>query len=178
MSQTRIDPLFERLRAEKRPALIAYITAGDPTPERTRRASRRARTRWRRSHRAGSAVLRSHRGRPCHPARLRTRTCAPEPHVTTVLRIAAEIRRYPQIPLLLFTYMNPLLRYGFEKLARDAVAAGIDGVLLTDLSVEEARRSAPPRCAEQARYCFSGRAHQHGTAAATGRAIFERISSI
>ena len=35
MSQTRIGRLFERLRAERRPALIAYITAGDPSPERT-----------------------------------------------------------------------------------------------------------------------------------------------
>jgi tryptophan synthase alpha chain len=39
---------------------------------------------------------------------------------------------------LLFSYLNPLLRYGFDNLARDAAAAGVDGVLLTDLSVEEA----------------------------------------
>jgi tryptophan synthase alpha chain len=38
----------------------------------------------------------------------------------------------------LFTYLNPALRYGFENLARDAKAAGVDGCLLTDLSVEEA----------------------------------------
>jgi tryptophan synthase alpha chain len=55
-----------------------------------------------------------------------------------VLQIAAEIRTQSEIPLLLFTYMNPVLRYGFESLARDAVQAGIDGCLLTDLSVEEA----------------------------------------
>jgi tryptophan synthase alpha chain len=40
--------------------------------------------------------------------------------------------------LLLFTYLNPALHYGFAMLAQDAKAAGIDGVLLTDLSVEEA----------------------------------------
>lgn len=55
-----------------------------------------------------------------------------------VLEIACEIRKRSQIPLLLFTYMNPALHYGLEKLARDAKAAGIDGCLLTDLSVEEA----------------------------------------
>jgi tryptophan synthase alpha chain len=38
----------------------------------------------------------------------------------------------------LFTYLNPVLRYGLENLARDAKAAGIDGCLLTDVSVEEA----------------------------------------
>jgi len=55
-----------------------------------------------------------------------------------VLEIAREVRGRSEIPLLLFTYLNPVLRYGFEKLARDAVAAGIDGCLLTDASVEEA----------------------------------------
>jgi tryptophan synthase alpha chain len=48
------------------------------------------------------------------------------------------VRRRSEVPLLLFTYLNPVLRYGFEALARDAAAAGIDGCLLTDLSVEEA----------------------------------------
>src|SRR5439155_17700683 len=55
-----------------------------------------------------------------------------------VLDIAAAIRTRSQIPLLLFTYLNPVMRYGIEKLAADARAAGIDGCLLTDASVEEA----------------------------------------
>jgi len=49
-----------------------------------------------------------------------------------------EVRRHSQIPLLLFSYLNPLLRYGFQKLAEDAAKAGVDGVLLTDLCIEEA----------------------------------------
>jgi tryptophan synthase alpha chain len=55
-----------------------------------------------------------------------------------VLDIARKIRETSQVPLLLFTYLNPAMRYGFERLGRDAKAAGIDGCLLTDLSVEEA----------------------------------------
>ena len=55
-----------------------------------------------------------------------------------VLVIAQKIRETSEVPLLLFTYLNPAMRYGFEKLGRDAKAAGIDGCLLTDLSVEEA----------------------------------------
>jgi tryptophan synthase alpha chain len=55
-----------------------------------------------------------------------------------VLEMARTIRETSQIPLLLFTYLNPALRYGFERLSCDAKAAGIDGCLLTDLSVEEA----------------------------------------
>src|SRR5207244_4948353 len=58
--------------------------------------------------------------------------------VVKVLEIARQIRAESQVPLLLFTYLNPVLRYGLEKLACDAKAAGIDGCLLTDLSVEEA----------------------------------------
>ena len=53
--------------------------------------------------------------------------------------MAKQIRESSEIPLLLFyTYMNPVLRYGLENLARDAKAVGIDGCLLTDVSVEEA----------------------------------------
>ena len=55
-----------------------------------------------------------------------------------VLEIAAQIRRTSEVPLLLFTYLNPVMRYGLERLARDAAASGIDGCLLTDASVEEA----------------------------------------
>ena len=55
-----------------------------------------------------------------------------------VLDIACQIRKRSEVPILLFTYLNPVLRYGLEKLATDAAAAGIDGCLLTDASVEEA----------------------------------------
>ena len=55
-----------------------------------------------------------------------------------VLEVAAEIRAQSEVPLLLFTYLNPVVRYGLEQLARDAAAAGLDGCLLTDASVEEA----------------------------------------
>ncbi len=55
-----------------------------------------------------------------------------------VLEIAREIRSRSEIPLLLFTYLNPVLRYGLESLAKDAAGSGIDGCLLTDASVEEA----------------------------------------
>ena len=55
-----------------------------------------------------------------------------------VLALAKEIRQRSQIPLLLMSYYNPMLRYGLTELARDAAGAGIDGVLATDLTVEEA----------------------------------------
>ncbi len=138
MTQTRISRLFERAK----PTLLAYITAGDPTPEHTAKLAAAL-------ERGGAGLIEL--GVPFSDPiadgpviqRGSERALRAGTNVTAVLRIAAEIRRSSQIPLLLFSYMNPLLRYGFEKLARDAVAAGIDGVLLTDLSVEEAPDLAP-----------------------------------
>jgi tryptophan synthase alpha chain len=57
-----------------------------------------------------------------------------------VLEIAARIREHSQVPLLLFTYLNPVIRYGLGRLVREAAAVGIDGCLLTDASVEEAHQ--------------------------------------
>ena len=58
-----------------------------------------------------------------------------------ILELVREIRRESEVPILLFSYLNPLLRYGFERLAKDAYEAGVDGVLLTDLCIEEAQDS-------------------------------------
>ncbi len=137
MSQTRIGRLFERLRAEKRPALIAYITAGDPSPARTPALVAAL-------ERGGADLIEL--GVPFSDPiadgpviqRGSERALKAGTRVATVLEIASEIRKRSEIPLLLFTYMNPVLRYGLERLAHDAVACGIDGCLLTDLSVEEA----------------------------------------
>src|SRR5271170_5240392 len=137
MSPTRIGRLFDRLRAEHRPALIAYITAGDPTPAATPELVAAL-------ERGGADLIEL--GVPFSDPiadgpviqRGSDRALKAGTKLATVLHIAAEIRKRSEIPLLLFTYMNPVLRYGLEPLARAAVANGIDGCLLTDLSVEEA----------------------------------------
>jgi tryptophan synthase alpha chain len=137
MSQTRIGRLFERLRAEHRPALIAYITAGDPAPDRTVGLVAAL-------ERGGADLIEL--GVPFSDPiadgpviqRGSDRALKAGTTVAKVLDIASQIRKQSEIPLLLFTYMNPILRYGLEALAHKAVACGIDGCLLTDLSVEEA----------------------------------------
>ena len=79
--------------------------------------------------------------------------------VPKVLEMARKIREHSQIPLLLFTYMNPVLRYGLEKLAADAKAAGVDGfALLTDLSVEEAGSYVERHAIYRPRHRIPGRA--------------------
>jgi tryptophan synthase alpha chain len=134
---TRIGKLFQALKEQNRKGLIAYITAGDPTPERTPGLVAAL-------ERGGADLIEL--GVPFSdpiadgPAiqRAGDRALRAGTTLRRVLEIAREIRRTSEIPLLLFTYLNPVLRYGLEDLARDAAAAGIDGCLLTDASVEEA----------------------------------------
>jgi tryptophan synthase alpha chain len=137
MKPTRIQCLFDRLRSEKRSALIAYLTAGDPSPARTPALVAAL-------ERGGVDLIEL--GVPFSDPiadgpviqRGSDRALKAGTTVGKVLEIAREIRTNSDIPLLLFTYLNPVLRYGLNQLARDAKAAGIEGCLLTDLSVEEA----------------------------------------
>ena len=134
---TRIAALFERLAREGRKALITYITAGDPSPDRTAGFVRAL-------ERGGADLIEL--GVPFSDPvadgpviqRAGDRAILAGTTLRRVLDIAREIRAESEVPLLLFTYLNPVLRYGLEQLANDAKAAGIDGMLLTDVSVEEA----------------------------------------
>jgi tryptophan synthase alpha chain len=56
------------------------------------------------------------------------------------LSAVESIRRVSNAPLLLFSYFNPILRYGIEALAQDAHSAGVDGVLVTDMIPEESEQ--------------------------------------
>src|ERR1051326_4214277 len=58
--------------------------------------------------------------------------------IRDLFTIARAIREKSEVPLIAFSYLNPVMRYGMERFAADAAAAGIDGVLLTDLPPEEA----------------------------------------
>jgi tryptophan synthase alpha chain len=137
MPDTRITGLFARLKREGRKGLIAYITAGDPSPDLTPGLVEAL-------ERGGADLIEL--GVPFSDPiadgtviqRAGYRALQAGTTVRKVLEIAAEIRARSEIPLLLFTYLNPVMRYGIEKLASDAKAAGIDGCLLTDASVEEA----------------------------------------
>jgi len=134
---TRFDETFARLRARGERALVAYLMAGDPSLAETRRLVIEA-------ERRGADVIEL--GVPFSDPiadgpviqRAGERALRAGTTLHKVLDIAGEVRTRSEIPLLLFTYLNPVLRYGVEALARDAAACGIDGCLLTDASVEEA----------------------------------------
>jgi tryptophan synthase alpha chain len=134
---TRIGSLFETLRRSNRKGLIAFLTAGDPSPDDTPALVEAL-------ERGGADLVEL--GVPFSDPiadgpviqRAGERALRAGTTLHKVLDIAREIRSRSEIPLLLFTYLNPVLRYGFEALAADAAACGIDGCLLTDASVEEA----------------------------------------
>ncbi|HZU26108.1 MAG TPA: tryptophan synthase subunit alpha [Bryobacteraceae bacterium] len=137
MSQTRISRLFECLKTRGRTGLVGYITAGDPTPEKTPELVAAL-------ERGGCDLIEL--GVPFSDPiadgpviqRGSERALRAGTTLRTVLDIARRIREISEIPILLFTYMNPVMHYGFDALGADARAAGIDGCLMTDLSVEEA----------------------------------------
>ena len=64
--------------------------------------------------------------------------------VAKVLQVVAEVRTDCQVPLVLMGYYNPIFRYGVERFARDAAAAGVDGLLLVDLPPEEVGEISAP----------------------------------
>src|SRR5215204_4039472 len=132
---TRIGQLFESLKTADRKALVAYLTAGDPHPDRTPALVEAL-------ERGGADIIEL--GVPFSdpiadgPVIMRgaERALSNGASLRGVLDCAAKIRKTSGIPILLFSYLNPLMRYGFAKLAEDAKAAGVDGVLMTDASVE------------------------------------------
>jgi len=126
------------LRFDHKPGLVVYLTAGDPSLEATREIALAAID-------AGADAVEL--GVPFSDPladgpviqRAIERALARGTRMRDVLATAAEIRAArPAAGLIVFTYFNPVLRYGLRRFADAAAAAGADGVLVTDMIVEEA----------------------------------------
>jgi tryptophan synthase alpha chain len=138
----RIGARFARRKAEGKAAFVAFLTAGDPSLDGTVEAAAALDA-------AGADVLEL--GVPFSDPladgpviqRSSERALARGVTLEGVLGAVRRIRERSELPLLLFSYVNPLLQYGLERLARDAKAAGVDGVLVTDLPPEEAGEWIP-----------------------------------
>jgi tryptophan synthase alpha chain len=122
----------------KKPALVVYVTCGDPELSATRDIILAAID-------AGADVIEL--GVPFSDPvadgpviqRASERALKHGTSLGQILTLAAEVRQHAQSTgLIIFSYLNPILRMGMEKFCMVARAAGVDGVLLTDLPVEEA----------------------------------------
>ena len=123
---------------DHKPGLVIYLTVGDPSLEATRAIAIAAID-------AGADVIEL--GVPFSDPladgpiiqRAMERAVALGVSLKDVIALAADIRAArPAAGLIVFSYFNPILRYGLSRFVEDASAAGVDGVLVTDLIVEEA----------------------------------------
>jgi tryptophan synthase alpha chain len=134
---TRITRCFAELSRAGEMGLIAYITAGDPSLDATRQIVLAAAE-------AGADIVEL--GVPFSDPladgptiqRASERALRAGTTLAGVLDLVAAIRRESEVPLLLFSYYNPILQMGLENFAARAAAAGADGALITDLTPEEA----------------------------------------
>jgi tryptophan synthase alpha chain len=132
----RIDDCFARLRSEKHKGFIPYICAGDPTLKRTVDLAFAL-------EKAGADVLEL--GLPFSDPLAdgivnqlaAQRSLAAGATVRGVFDCVREIRRQSEIPMVLYSYLNPIFQFGAEKFHREAHDAGVDGLLILDLPPEE-----------------------------------------
>ena|SRR5438309_3100826 len=133
---SRIDKCFARLRSEKRKGFIPYICAGDPSLAKTVDLALAL-------EKAGADLLEL--GLPFSDPLAdgivnqlaAQRALAAGTTVRGVFDCVREIRKSSQIPIVLYSYLNPIFQFGLEKFHREAEAAGVDGLLMLDLPPEE-----------------------------------------
>lgn len=143
-----IAEAFARSRREKRAAFIPFLMAGHPHPDATADLLAAAAA-------GGADVIEL--GVPFSDPiadgpvnqRAAARALAAGTHLDEVLRIVSTHRQRLAVPIVLFTYYNPLLARGLERFAEQAAASGVDGVLCVDLPPEEAEEELLPALREE-----------------------------
>jgi tryptophan synthase alpha chain len=133
---TRISKRFAALRESGELGIVAYITAGDPSLDGTHKFVLALAE-------AGTDVIEL--GIPFSDPladgptiqRASERALKSGTTLAQVIDLVREIRKFSEVPIVLFSYYNPVLQMGLEKFASTAASAGADGVLITDLTPEE-----------------------------------------
>jgi len=133
----RIERKFEKLRSDCRKGFIAYICAGDPSLTKTRQLILEF-------ERVGVDIVEL--GVPFSDPiadgvvnqRAAERALRNHVSLADVISLVEDVRKKSEIPMVLFTYVNPVLKYGVENFCRDMAAAGGDGALALDYPPEEA----------------------------------------
>ncbi|MGH9900802.1 MAG: tryptophan synthase subunit alpha [Pyrinomonadaceae bacterium] len=134
---SRIEETFARLKTSGRRGLVPFITAGDPDLGTTHALVVEL-------ARAGASIVEL--GVPFSDPvadgpviqRASERALRHRVGVAEVLSVVADARRETDVPVVLFSYFNPLMQFGVERLGAEAARVGVDGVLVTDLVPEEA----------------------------------------
>jgi tryptophan synthase alpha chain len=132
----RIDNRFERLRKQNRKGFIPYICAGDPNLRRTVDIALAL-------EKAGADLVEI--GVPFSDPLAdgivnqlaAQRALASGATIAGVFDCVREIRSKSEIPIVLYSYLNPIFQFGSEKFHREAETAGVDGLLILDLPPEE-----------------------------------------
>ncbi|MFZ2631669.1 MAG: tryptophan synthase subunit alpha [Desulfosalsimonadaceae bacterium] len=132
----RLENTFNRLRGKKESALVGFVTAGDPDIDTSLKIIAAM-------CENGLDILEI--GVPFSdpsadgPVIQRSSSRALKHHVSlaTVMAMVERTRRITDIPIIIFSYYNPILAYGVDRFQPDAIAAGADGVLVVDLPMEE-----------------------------------------
>ena len=145
MRFNRVERLFESLQAQKRKALTTFITAGDPDPTITPKAMHAL-------VQGGADLLElgipfsdpESDGAAIQAASLRARS---GPHPTRLIDVLDMVRSFREqdarTPVVLMGYLNSLLAMGMEQFTREASEAGVDGLVLVNLPVEEFEEIRP-----------------------------------
>jgi len=134
---SRIKNTFNRLKKKNETALIPYLMAGDPDLATTKALILEM-------EKAGADIIEI--GAPFSDPladgptiqKAALRSLKNHTSIADVLGLVADVRKESTIPLILMTYYNLIFKYGEERFAADAVAAGLDGLILPDLPPEEA----------------------------------------
>ena len=133
---SRIGKTFKQLRSENKQALITYIMAGDPSLDRTGELVLTL-------ERSGADIIEL--GVPFSDPiadgpiiqRAGQRALKWKTSLRDILKLVANLRLKTEIPIVLMTYMNPVLKFGIEKFVGEAAWVGVDGIILPDMPLEE-----------------------------------------
>jgi tryptophan synthase alpha chain len=135
-AMSRLGSVFKKTKSRGRPSLVAYLMAGDPSLEETELFARAC-------ERGGIDVIELGipfsdpiaDGPEIEAAGVRALKAGTRPK--DVIDLAGRLRKGSEVPLVLMTYMNPILGMGLSEFGRGAAKAGVDGVIVPDLSLEE-----------------------------------------
>lgn len=139
---TRINKTFTTLRQKNETALIPFLTAGDPDMATTAQLIRALADNGADLIELGVPFSDPMADGPTIQA-ASERALAAGATLDKVLQLVKLVRQDCQVPLVLMGYYNPIFRYGVERFAADAAAAGVDGVLLVDLPPEQTEEISP-----------------------------------